>query len=355
MVPAGYTATAPITRIMALIEAQGFDTAAIKRRLNLSSNEYSNPDLVSLERGFDAIVDLVTLAEWRHPGVTLGRIIASELTCMHLKLAARVSNVGEWLALIPATEALIGDLGAMRVEVTEKTTEFAWTISLPEHPAAHLFCEAMIVATARNIDDVMVAHYPPVGAELSGWRKNAHTSTDGRTPALSVLERELRCDVSNSQHAALLRYGPDLLNRATHQVTGQLPLETSFVQSHVDDMALHDTFVIDASQAILSQLAINRGCIDGVASQLAMSTRTLQRRLSDRGFSYTGLVTALRQSRSKHLLLNSELSIDQIAVQLGYDRANAFGAAFRRWWGESPARYRRMHAGSLEASHPTQR
>lgn len=354
MVPAGYTATAPIRRIMALVEAQGFDTAAIKRRLNLSSNGYSALDLISLERGFDAVVELVTLAGWRHPGVTLGRIIASELTCTHLKLAASVSTVGEWLALVPATEALIGDLGSLRVEVTAAATEFSWTMSLPEHPAAHLFSEAMIVATARNIDDVMVAHYPPVGAELSGWRKNAPASIDGRAASLSVLECELRCGVSNSQHAALLRYGPDLLNRATHQVTGQLPLETSFAYSKVDDIALHETFVIDVSQAILNQLAVNRACIDAVASQLAMSTRTLQRRLSERGVSYTDLVTALRQSRSKYLLLNSELSIDQIAVQLGYDRANAFGAAFRRWWGESPARYRRMHASSHEASHPTQ-
>ncbi len=160
---------------------------------------------------------------------------------------------------------------------------------------------------------------------------------------VSVLESELRCAVVYARSGTILRYGPDLLGHATHQVTGQLPCDGIMVQGGIDDATLQDTVVIDISQAILGQLQTNGACIDSVASQLALSTRTLQRRLGERGLSYSSLVTALRQSRSKYLLINSELSIDQIAAQLGYVSASAFGAAFRRWWGESPARYRRLH------------
>lgn len=340
---------------MALVERQGFDITDIRQRVFGCVNGLGDPDVVSLEQAFDAISDLVSLADWRHPGVTIGRIIASELTCMHLKLASSVSTVGEWLALIPPTESLIGDLGSLRVDITDTATEFSWTMSRPNHPAASLVCEAMLVATARNIDDVTVAHCPPMGAVLGRFPVHGDNAMKSGATHKSVLECELRCSVAlvndTTNNNTALRYGPDLLNRATHQISGQLPFDSHMLQVDVDDIALQDTFVIDTSQAILAQLEINGACIEAVASQLALSTRTLQRRLGDRGLSYTRLVTALRQSRSKYLLLNSELSIDQIAAQLGYDRANAFGAAFRRWWGESPARYRRLHVRQEEILH----
>ena len=349
MVPAGYTAVAPIKRILALLEQQGFDTSGIRNYLGLSGDENNEPEIVLAERAFDAILDAVSVAGWRYPGVTIGRIIASELTCMHLKLASSVSNIAEWLALIPPTEALIGDLGSLHIEVTDTATEFFWTMAQPDHPAAGLIAEAMLVATARNIDDVSVAYYPPIGAELLVKQASDKSVTGKLHNRCSVLENELRCAVTYSSSGTILRYGPDLLARATHQITGQLPYDGIVVQSGVGDEMFQDTVIIDISQAILAQLEANGACIDSVASQLALSTRTLQRRLGERGLSYSTLVMALRQSRSKYLLLNSELSIDQIAAQLGYDRANAFGAAFRRWWGESPARYRRLHGKSPQS------
>ena len=343
MVPVGYTAVAPLKRILTLVEQQGFNTSRVVQDLNLSGDERTDPEVVPIAKAFDAILDLVALAGWRYPGVTIGRIIASELTCMHLNLAGSVSNVGEWLALIPPTEALIGDLGSLHFEATDTVTEFSWTMSEPDHPASSLICEAMLVATARNIDDVTVAHYPPIAAELL-----AHPVYYGEVSTTlkkhsEVLESELRCSVTFSGQGTILRYGPDLLARVTHRVTGRLPFDSVMTHRSVEGVVLQDTFLIDISQTMVGQLPVNGASIEAVACKLALSTRTLQRRLSERGLSYTALLTALRQSRSKYLLLNSELSVDQVAAQLGYDRANAFCAAFRRWWGESPARYRRTH------------
>jgi AraC-like DNA-binding protein len=82
---------------------------------------------------------------------------------------------------------------------------------------------------------------------------------------------------------------------------------------------------------------------DQVARQLALSPRTLQRRLLAAGTSYRDVVDLVRQERARELVLVESLSIAEIATRVGYQDSAVFARAFRRWTGVSPraARTRR--------------
>jgi AraC-like DNA-binding protein len=84
--------------------------------------------------------------------------------------------------------------------------------------------------------------------------------------------------------------------------------------------------------------------LDEVARELRVSSRTLKRRLADRGTTFSGIVDEVRRQRAFLLLQNRELSVGEVAARLGYRELPSFTRAFRRWTGVSPAAYRQRQA-----------
>ena len=77
-----------------------------------------------------------------------------------------------------------------------------------------------------------------------------------------------------------------------------------------------------------------------VAKTLNVSVRTMYRRLADEGVSYQSLLDKLRSSVALEYLRNTQLSIEEIAIQCGYQDVSNFRKAFRRWTGTTPSSYR---------------
>mgnify|MGYP001814543728 CR=1 FL=1 len=79
---------------------------------------------------------------------------------------------------------------------------------------------------------------------------------------------------------------------------------------------------------------------DNVAAELGMTRRTLTRRLAAEGTNYRALLEGVQCELSRRLLRSGE-SIAQIAFMLDFADQAAFSVAFKRWTGETPARFRR--------------
>ena len=73
-----------------------------------------------------------------------------------------------------------------------------------------------------------------------------------------------------------------------------------------------------------------------VARALAMSTRTLQRRLQAEGTSYQAALSTTRESLAHHYLHNEAMSAGQISFLLGYENPSSFYRAFHSWTGQTP-------------------
>ncbi|MCZ7682884.1 MAG: AraC family transcriptional regulator [Sandaracinaceae bacterium] len=81
-----------------------------------------------------------------------------------------------------------------------------------------------------------------------------------------------------------------------------------------------------------------------VAKQLAMSERTLQRRLSEGGTSFAAIVDDTRRALAQRYLGERRLSIHEVALLLGYSEPSAFFRAFKRWTGRTPLEFRDRRA-----------
>lgn len=78
-----------------------------------------------------------------------------------------------------------------------------------------------------------------------------------------------------------------------------------------------------------------------VAKALALSERSLQRRLDDEGVSFLELLDQMRRDRATTLLANPEFTILNCSDRCGFAHGAAFRRAFHRWFGVSPSLYRK--------------
>jgi AraC-like DNA-binding protein len=93
---------------------------------------------------------------------------------------------------------------------------------------------------------------------------------------------------------------------------------------------------------------------DAVARRMAMSRRTLHRRLAAHGVTYEKLLDETRYDLARQLLAKSRASMVEIAVTLDYANPAAFTRAFRRWSGQSPNGWR-QRAGAATGRAPVRR
>ena len=77
-----------------------------------------------------------------------------------------------------------------------------------------------------------------------------------------------------------------------------------------------------------------------MAKTLAVSVRTLSRKLGEEGTTYAEVVDGLRRSLALQYLREPGMSLSQIAWLLGYEGSTSFNHAFKRWTGRSPTETR---------------
>ena len=83
--------------------------------------------------------------------------------------------------------------------------------------------------------------------------------------------------------------------------------------------------------------------LEQVAEKLAMSPRTLRRKLGAANVRFQDLLDAERRMVAEDYLANSDLSVQQIAEKCDFSDAQNFSQAFKRWSGISPTDYRKSH------------
>jgi AraC-like DNA-binding protein len=83
-----------------------------------------------------------------------------------------------------------------------------------------------------------------------------------------------------------------------------------------------------------------------VARALGVSTRTLQRRLTEYHTSFRELVLDVKIDVAKQLLARDHLSVAEVSTAVGFARVSSFSQAFSRRTGTSPSAFRSAHGAA---------
>jgi AraC-like DNA-binding protein len=101
-----------------------------------------------------------------------------------------------------------------------------------------------------------------------------------------------------------------------------------------------DAFVDSVRAAISANLVDGNLTIDRCARHLVISRRTLQRLLSEAGWTFTRLIDEVRLERARQLLADESRTVADVAAQLGYANSANFAKAFQRLSGVTPGEFR---------------
>lgn len=118
-----------------------------------------------------------------------------------------------------------------------------------------------------------------------------------------------------------------------------------YLMSHLDaelaDFRNPPPIVAKAKAAIAQALNDGGPRMADIAIDLGLSARSFHRRLSEHGLSFQTLTEETRRELAEGLLRDAQYSLADVAFLTGFSEQSSFTRAFKRWFGKTPASYRK--------------
>lgn len=307
-----------------LLSDLGLSVGNILRRAGLPGNTLSDGPATLTPERFFTLWEAVA-AEAADPGlpIRIGQAISVEAFHPPLFAALCSPNLGVAAARIATYKALIGPLrlivtttgAGLEVELhwpphhrppeVLTTTELVWWVAL-----------ARLATRTRVVPVAVTSTQPPSAAgALADYLGVRVRQTERFTVTFSARDSARPFLTANEPMWEF--FEPELRRRLVHLKRG------STVRQRVQ-------------AALLELLPSGRGTVDGVARELTMGARTLQRQLTSEGTTFQTVLNDTRRSIAHRYLSEGHLSVAEIAFLLGYDEPSSFYRAFHAWTGRTP-------------------
>ncbi len=121
----------------------------------------------------------------------------------------------------------------------------------------------------------------------------------------------------------------------------------SYAQSFIEAMPKpgQSSIVHDVRRSVYLLLPMGRASVEQIASGLGMNVRTLQRRLDERGVSFSEVLGEVRAELAERYVAHTAHPMARVAEQLGYANLSSFTRWFTQRFGCSPTQRRQGTAG----------
>jgi len=313
------------------MQAEGFDAEALLANTEMSENDLVEPyNLISEEQARMYYLNLVRLADRAGVGLEIGWLTALSDMGPHGMALMTASTVGEALQ---KTWELRNNYNVL------VDWEYTFTDSLlvhsvrSEEPNAQLrtfLIERGLATLQAHTEELIGSSATPVRVLF-----------DYKSPTnLEQYKAVFRCPLRFSQKQAQIHYPGTLFDQAieTHDPTAAKVLGALRTSLH-EKLSSGGDIVHDVKMALRREPG-KFPSVEKIAEGLAMSSRTLRRKLGQHDVRYQDLLEEERRRVAEDLLRNTTMTIQKIAYQCGFNDAQNFSQAFRRWQGMTPTEFR---------------
>ncbi len=194
------------------------------------------------------------------------------------------------------------------------------------------YLAAIIVRSCRDMTRKRIS---PLRAEFMHGRPNSKVAYADYLGCPVKFHAEWDALIYDAETMRLPVIGADgklfkVLELACRQILGPTPKKQDIVH--------------DVRELIIDGLAKGTVHFDNIARELNMSSKTLERRLADRGATFSALLETVRFGIAKHHLSKTDVRLEQVAYLTGYSEPAALVRAFKRWTGMTPMKFRAKHS-----------
>lgn len=150
----------------------------------------------------------------------------------------------------------------------------------------------------------------------------------------------------NAQRDAMVFKRADLDERFGSYNSDLLDILVPELDRQLEQQAHSATLAEQIRWVLKRRLAAGRPTLGVIATELAISERSLQRRLTEEGLTFQGLLGQTRHQLALEYLADASLSLIEVAFMLGYEDQNSFFRSFRQWESRTPSEWRSELNGS---------
>ncbi|PKV43066.1 AraC family transcriptional regulator [Janthinobacterium sp. 61] len=289
------------------------------------------------------------LAGDAHFGLHVGQRVRMGTYSAYGLILLSCSNVGQALEQTARYERLAHDLGRSTLQRDGALAHYRWT---SHYPGASRHLVDSVFAGIRVCGD-WLAGMPLPPAQLAfthdgggdllrhAAHRDEYVRVLGSLPAFGASANTATFD------AQLLDWPVPNADVSLYPVLCQ-HAEQLLAQRHA---AAESGGAIEAQvhAAIVAGLRQGSARLASVAATLAVTPRTLQRKLADAGTSFQALLDQTRYGLARDYLRAPDLSLVDIAFLLGYQEQSAFNHAFRTWSGTNPGAWRLQEMQARQA------
>ncbi len=271
------------------------------------------------------LLDALGVAHQPYLGIELGSLIPASAHGAMGYAVVSSSTVGEAMHTLARYASMRNRFFKYRCESDEGEIRLVLEPRMPLGPL-RTFCE---IGTAVSLFKMIQG--------VAGDEASAHMHFDANWNGEVPLRVPMQMHYAQAQTA--LRVPQTVARKVTP--TADAKLYASACRSCEEELAAIDGHLVSRLRAMMPSEQQEWPSLKEAAARLAMSPRTVIRRLVAEGVTYQALLDEAKSEMACWLLQNTKLPMGVIAERLGFVDDTNFSRSFRRWRGSTPLEYRK--------------
>ncbi len=243
-------------------------------------------------------------------------------------------TLGEAIEVAPHFRRLVFDIGysEMRFVLKDQEARLGWHVVSKDLP----YC--------RSLAESLIASWTHFGRWMAGVELPLKEVLFLHEPPSDVRPYEMffECPVRFGAGENTLVFSGSLLNMPLLQADETLHLAMREQARAAMEKAFSQTDIGHRlRQALIPLMPKCEATLEKAAMALAMSSRSLQRRLGEAALGFQGVLDSVRKDMAIIYLRDPALSVLDVALLLGYAEQSSFTRFFRASFASSPSGWRR--------------
>jgi AraC-like DNA-binding protein len=334
--------TANFSRFPALVRTLGGDPRGILERYGMDPRAIRDPDsYMSCQSMVDVFEYCSTTFNDPLFGLRLAELQDADVfgcvTALCRSACSFREAINSFIEYIPVVHSPVT---MMELAEGKETAEFRWGVRTElgsniqaNYQAVLLDLKVLQLLAGRNFRASYV-----------------NLAVDARQRDIAEIENKLGCRFHNRSTTNAIAFPVGFLDQP---VPSANKLLFRLLGGYLDRVktASRKTLVERVEDYVRGSLPSGSCSIEHCAEKLGTSVRTLQSQLSDSKVRFSEVLEKQRMELAKDYLEQSQLSLDEVAVLLGYSEQSSFGRAFKRWTGSTPQRFRAIRGLPADQVH----
>ncbi|ROS05363.1 AraC family transcriptional regulator [Sinobacterium caligoides] len=239
-------------------------------------------------------------------------------------------NLSQALREALPLERLVGDMGVTELREHPEGLKMVWRCQY-SHPLVVPELIDNVLASWLNFARLLLDDTEGSPVEVRLQRPQPSRA------ACRQYREVFGCAVHFAQNEDALVIAREHLTRplpsANQQRLAQLKASARLGLEHIGE---EDQLSLQAARVMRQMMPQGKLRREQVAEQLGLGGRSLQRGLLREGASYQQLLDQVRREMADYWLTCSGLSMEEVALQLGFSDGRVFFRAYRQWAGQTP-------------------